>query len=118
MSNPSSPVREIDGAVVVAMHPQGRTRSCPSASSTLTLAAWRKKLEPDVIEDGFRFDGAGRQLTFVAAAGQPGLEIRVLENFLPTLPTQITKNSEGQHLGRPCLFHLGCARAAGRLHAD
>jgi Tol biopolymer transport system component len=36
-----------------------------------------------MIEDGFRFDRAGKQLAFVAAAGQAGLEIRALENFLP-----------------------------------
>jgi Tol biopolymer transport system component len=36
-----------------------------------------------MMEDGFRFDRAGKQVAFVAAAGQPGLEIRALENFLP-----------------------------------
>jgi Tol biopolymer transport system component len=36
-----------------------------------------------LIEDGFRFDRAGKQVAFVGAAGQPGLEIRALENFLP-----------------------------------
>ena len=36
-----------------------------------------------LIGDGFRFDRAGKQLAFVAAAGQAGLEIRALENFLP-----------------------------------
>jgi Tol biopolymer transport system component len=47
-----------------------------------------RKLDIDVanwsIEDGFDVDRAGRQVAFVAAAGQPGLEIRALENFLPT----------------------------------
>jgi Tol biopolymer transport system component len=46
-----------------------------------------RKLDIDVanwmIEDGFHFDQAGKQVAFVAAAGQPGLEIRALENFLP-----------------------------------
>lgn len=46
-----------------------------------------RKLDIDItnwmIEDGFHFDQAGRQVAFVAAAGQPGLEIRALENFLP-----------------------------------
>jgi Tol biopolymer transport system component len=36
-----------------------------------------------LIGDGFEFDRAGKQVAFVAAAGQPGLEIRALENFLP-----------------------------------
>ena len=36
-----------------------------------------------MMEDGLRFDRAGKQVAFVAAAGQPGLEIRALENFLP-----------------------------------
>jgi Tol biopolymer transport system component len=39
------------------------------------------------IEDGFRFDRAGRHVAFVATAGQPGLEIRALENFLPARAT-------------------------------
>jgi Tol biopolymer transport system component len=34
-------------------------------------------------EDGFSFDAAGKQVAFVAASGEPGLEIRALENFLP-----------------------------------
>ncbi len=34
-------------------------------------------------EDGFSVDRAGKQIAFVANAGQPGLEIRALENFLP-----------------------------------
>ena len=46
-----------------------------------------RKLDVDtdnwMIGDGFRFDRAGKQLAFVAAAGQAGLEIRALENFLP-----------------------------------
>jgi Tol biopolymer transport system component len=46
-----------------------------------------RRLEVDIdnwlIEDGFRLDRAGKQIAFVAAAGQPGLEIRALENFLP-----------------------------------
>jgi Tol biopolymer transport system component len=46
-----------------------------------------RKLEIDVhnwmIQDGFRFDRAGKQVAFVASAGQPGLEIRAIENFLP-----------------------------------
>ena len=36
-----------------------------------------------MIEDGLRFDRAGKQIAFVASAGQLGLEIRALENFLP-----------------------------------
>jgi hypothetical protein len=36
-----------------------------------------------MIQDGFRIDAAGKQVAFVASAGQPGLEIRALENFLP-----------------------------------
>jgi hypothetical protein len=35
------------------------------------------------IGDGVDVDRAGRKIAFVAAAGQPGLEIRALENFLP-----------------------------------
>jgi hypothetical protein len=46
-----------------------------------------RRLEVDIdnwlIEDGFRLDRAGKQIAFVAAAGEPGLEIRALENFLP-----------------------------------
>lgn len=46
-----------------------------------------RKLELNIdnwlVRDGFRFDRAGKQVAFVAAAGQPGLEIRALENFLP-----------------------------------
>ncbi|MDQ3348863.1 MAG: hypothetical protein M3545_12950, partial [Acidobacteriota bacterium] len=46
-----------------------------------------RKLELNIdnwlVGDGFRFDRAGKQVAFVAAAGQPGLEIRALENFLP-----------------------------------
>jgi hypothetical protein len=36
-----------------------------------------------IIEDGFHIDRAGKQIAFVANAGQPGLGIRALENFLP-----------------------------------
>ena len=47
-----------------------------------------RKLDIDVdnwlLDDGFRLDRAGKQIAFVAAAGKPGLEIRALENFLPT----------------------------------
>lgn len=50
-----------------------------------------RKLDIDIenwlIGDGFRFDRAGKQVAFVAAAGQPGLEIRALENFLPAQRT-------------------------------
>ena len=46
-----------------------------------------RKLDVDIghwiIEDGFHIDRAGKQIAFVANAGQPGLEIRALENFLP-----------------------------------
>jgi Tol biopolymer transport system component len=54
----------------------------------LDVAAGKaRKLDINVdnwmIEDGFQFDDAGKQVAFVAAAGQPGLEIRALENFLP-----------------------------------
>jgi Tol biopolymer transport system component len=46
-----------------------------------------RRLDVDIdnwlIEDGFRLDRAGKQIVFVAAAGQPGTEIRALENFLP-----------------------------------
>ena len=46
-----------------------------------------RKLDVDatnwMMEDGFRFDRAGKQVAFVAAAGQLGAEIRALENFLP-----------------------------------
>jgi Tol biopolymer transport system component len=46
-----------------------------------------RKLDVDIghwiIEDGFHIDRAGTQIAFVANAGQPGLEIRALENFLP-----------------------------------
>jgi Tol biopolymer transport system component len=46
-----------------------------------------RKLDIDVsrwiLEDGFRIDRSGKQIAFVANAGQPGLEIRALENFLP-----------------------------------
>jgi Tol biopolymer transport system component len=48
----------------------------------------RRKLEVNTdnwkIGDGFSFDRSGTQLAFVANAGQSGLEIRALENFLPT----------------------------------
>src|SRR5688572_14764120 len=43
-----------------------------------------------MIMDGFRFDRAGKQVAFVAAAGAPGLEIRALENFLPAAATKPT----------------------------
>jgi Tol biopolymer transport system component len=36
------------------------------------------------MQDGFHFDATGTQVVFVAASGDPGLEIRALENFLPT----------------------------------
>jgi Tol biopolymer transport system component len=46
-----------------------------------------RKLAIDVanwsIGDGYRLDSSGRQIAFVAATGQPGLEIRALENILP-----------------------------------
>ena len=46
-----------------------------------------RRLDIDVnswsIGDGFRFDPAGKRVAFVSAAGNPGLEIRALENFLP-----------------------------------
>jgi Tol biopolymer transport system component len=46
-----------------------------------------RKLDIDVdnwmLGDGYRFDASGKQIAFVAAAGQAGLEIRALENFLP-----------------------------------
>jgi hypothetical protein len=46
-----------------------------------------RKLDIDIaqwnVRDGFRFDHAGKQVAFSAAAGEPGLEIRALENFLP-----------------------------------
>jgi hypothetical protein len=46
-----------------------------------------RKLDIDVsswmLEDGFRIDRSGTKVAFVANAGQPGLEIRALENFLP-----------------------------------
>ena len=46
-----------------------------------------RKLNIDVsswiFEDGFSIDRSGKQIAFVANAGQPGLEIRALENFLP-----------------------------------
>jgi hypothetical protein len=46
-----------------------------------------RKLDIDIdhwiIGDGFHIDRAGKQIAFVANAGQPGLEIRALENFLP-----------------------------------
>ena len=44
-----------------------------------------------LIMDGFRFDRTGKQVAFVAAAGQPGLEIRALENFLPARTTTAGK---------------------------
>lgn len=50
-----------------------------------------RKLDVDVdnwlLMDGFRLDRAGKQIAFVAAAGNPGLEIRALENFLPAPTT-------------------------------
>jgi Tol biopolymer transport system component len=46
-----------------------------------------RKLNIDITQwkvlDGIRFDRAGTQVAFAAAAGEPGLEIRALENFLP-----------------------------------
>lgn len=46
-----------------------------------------RKLDIDVdnwlLRDGLRVDRSGKQVAFVAAAGQQGLEIRALENFLP-----------------------------------
>lgn len=55
-----------------------------------------RRLEIDVdkwsILDGFRFDRSGKRVAFVASAGDPGLEIRALENFLPaSLPKPATK---------------------------
>ena len=44
-------------------------------------------LEHWMIQDGFHLDEAGKQVAFVASAGQPGLEIRALENFLPAPAT-------------------------------
>ena len=53
-----------------------------------------RRLDVDVnnwqIGDGFRFDHAGKRVAFVASAGQPGLEIRALENFLPAAATRAT----------------------------
>ena len=50
-----------------------------------------RRLDVDVdswqIGDGFKFDRAGKRVAFVASAGQPGLEIRALENFLPAAAT-------------------------------
>jgi Tol biopolymer transport system component len=44
------------------------------------------------IMDGFRFNRSGTRVAFVASAGDPGLEIRALENFLPvSLPKPATK---------------------------
>ena len=43
-----------------------------------------------LIGDGFRFDRAGKRVAFAASAGQPGLEIRALENFLPAAATRAT----------------------------
>jgi Tol biopolymer transport system component len=46
-----------------------------------------RRLEIDVakwaILDGFKFDRSGKRVAFVAQAGEPGAEIRALENFLP-----------------------------------
>jgi Tol biopolymer transport system component len=54
-----------------------------------------RKLDVDIdnwlVGDGFRLDRAGKQIAFVAAAGQPGTEIRALENFLPELARLTTK---------------------------
>jgi Tol biopolymer transport system component len=55
-----------------------------------------RRLEIDVdkwsILDGFRFDRSGKRVAFVASAGDPGLEIRALENFLPaSRPKPATK---------------------------
>ena len=51
-----------------------------------------RKLDIDTsnwhIQDGFRFDHTGKHLVFVTASGQPGLEIRALENFLPASPVR------------------------------
>ena len=53
-----------------------------------------RKLDVDVnnwlLMDGFKVDRAGKQIAFVAAAGNPGLEIRALENFLPQPATKAT----------------------------
>ena len=43
-----------------------------------------------LIGDGFRFDRAGKRVAFAASAGQPGLEIRALENFLPPAAARST----------------------------
>jgi Tol biopolymer transport system component len=44
------------------------------------------------IMDGFRFDRSGKRVAFVASAGDPGLEIRALENFLTVSPSKpVTK---------------------------
>lgn len=46
-----------------------------------------RKLDIDIskwsVLDGFRIDRGGQQIAFVASAGNPGLEIRAFENFLP-----------------------------------
>jgi hypothetical protein len=51
-----------------------------------------RKLDVDMnnwlLMDGFKVDRAGKQIAFVAAAGNPGLEIRALENFLPQTPAR------------------------------
>jgi Tol biopolymer transport system component len=76
-----------DGAALVVAKQRDDTGSNELWLVPVDSGAKPRKLDLNVdnwlIGDGFRFDRAGKQVAFVAAAGQPGLEIRALENFLP-----------------------------------
>ena len=76
-----------DGAALVVAKQLADTESNELWLVPVDGSAKPRKLDLNVdnwlIGDGFRFDRAGKQVAFVAAAGQPGLEIRALENFLP-----------------------------------
>jgi Tol biopolymer transport system component len=76
-----------DGAALVVAKQRDDTASNELWLVPVDSSAKPRKLDVNVdnwlIGDGFRFDRAGKQVAFVAAAGQPGLEIRALENFLP-----------------------------------
>ena len=79
-----------DGAAIAAV-----TRHDDNGNQVLWLiptdGGKPRRLDVDIdnwlIGDGFKFDRAGKRVAFAASAGQPGLEIRALENFLPAAAT-------------------------------
>lgn len=71
----------------VAIAKYGKERSAPQIWIIDVATGNARQLDVDArqwnVGDGLEFDRAGTQVAFVGSAGEPGQQIRALENFLP-----------------------------------